>query len=370
MRPPAPRPKKLVCLCNVCTFLLIFASGGVSGLAQSEGTRSVEALAAAHDGSWWLASIADGTSNVVVAFDTASGHVRWRFPHPGVAEALAISGDGHRVALGYRSTNDSEAGLEVLDAATGKPLASVADAPGGDSLGMGFASWGAGVSDLAFAPSGTLFGLSNDTIFSWSPATKDFGWAEEAPDRRHEAEGHNGPTGHVTSFALSADGTRLAVARDRGVYMLAAEDGSVLAQRLASPDSDGGMSLAFSPDRRLLALGQSLATAPRGFITHVWAPDGGSTVLPGCGWHIAWAADSKLLACQNSTGAHLRNIRDPQKDIGAAGPVSDQPILKVGNSLWVAAYKTTDWKEPSKPLPLTLVELGTGKRVTVTLPGR
>ena len=89
-----------------------------------------------------------------------------------------------------------------------------------------------------------------------------------------------------------------------------------------------------------------------------------------CGGGIAWTYNPDIFACQNATGAHLRNIRDPQKDIGAAGPVSDLPILKVGHSLWVAAYRSTDWKDASKPLPLTLVELGTGKRVTVTLPGR
>jgi hypothetical protein len=77
-----------------------------------------------------------------------------------------------------------------------------------------------------------------------------------------------------------------------------------------------------------------------------------------------------VFGCQNESGAHLRNLHDPQKNIGAAGPVSDLPILKVGNSLWSSAYKRSDWKDPAKPLSLTLGELGTGRSVTLTLPGR
>jgi hypothetical protein len=77
-----------------------------------------------------------------------------------------------------------------------------------------------------------------------------------------------------------------------------------------------------------------------------------------------------VFGCQNDSGTHLRNIHDPQKNIGVAGPVSDLPILKAGGSLWAVGYRNGDWKDPAKGLPLTLVELGTGRRVTVTLPGR
>ena len=56
--------------------------------------------------------------------------------------------------------------------------------------------------------------------------------------------------------------------------------------------------------------------------------------------------------------------------MGTAGPASDLPILKVGNSLWVAAYRRMDWKDPTKALALTLVELGAGRRVTIMVPGR
>ena len=92
--------------------------------------------------------------------------------------------------------------------------------------------------------------------------------------------------------------------------------------------------------------------------------------IAGCGGSIAWSGTTDVFGCQNATGAHLRNVHDPDKDIGAAGPVSDLPILKVGNSLWSVAYKDGDWKDPGKSLPLNMTELGTGKQVTVTLPGR
>ena len=94
------------------------------------------------------------------------------------------------------------------------------------------------------------------------------------------------------------------------------------------------------------------------------------TRIEGCGGGIAWTDDPNLFGGQSADGAHLRNMNDPTKNIGAACPPSDLPILKVGSSLWSIAYKNTDWKDATKPLPLTLVELGTGKRVTISIPGR
>jgi hypothetical protein len=69
------------------------------------------------------------------------------------------------------------------------------------------------------------------------------------------------------------------------------------------------------------------------YATEFWV--GGSVKarrVDGCGGGIAWADDLDVFACQNAAGAHLRNIHDPAKDVDAAGPPGDLPILKVGHS--------------------------------------
>ena len=92
--------------------------------------------------------------------------------------------------------------------------------------------------------------------------------------------------------------------------------------------------------------------------------------MDGCGGAILWTDAPDLFACRDNTGEHLRNLQDPTRNVGAAGPPGDLPILKVGHSLWVAAYHHGDWSVPSKSLALRLVELGSGKQLTVSVPGR
>ena len=173
----------------------------------------------------------------------------------------------------------------------------------------------------------------------------------------------------LSGITVSPDGKELAVIEENAPTLLSA--GTSQPKTVTALTSTlSTTAVAFNAASDLLAAGESLLPSSR-VLTEVWrAGQRRPLVVTDCGGGIAWTYNPDIFACQNSTGAHLRSIRDPQKDIGAAGPVSDLPILKVGNSLWVAAYKTTDWKDPGKPLPLTLVELGTGKRVTVTLPGR
>ena len=120
---------------------------------------------------------------------------------------------------------------------------------------------------------------------------------------------------------------------------------------------------AFNADSSILAAGGSLRPGGK-YSTSLWLPDSKAAITIGdCGAGIAWTYSPAVFACQNATGTHLRNVHDPQTDVGQAAPPSDLPVLKVGNSLWSAAYKITDWTDPNKPLPLTLVELGGGRRV-------
>jgi WD40 repeat protein len=359
-----------------CILAVLLAYLGVgTANAQVTAERFITAVAASHDGSLLAISLEDDRSGgEIVVLQSSTNRVLWTARQPGTASTLAFSPDGNTVAVGYHTTNDTENGLQVFDSRAGKILAAQSDGVDGMSLGMGFASWGGGVEQLFFAPKGAaLVGLSNDTLFAWNTATRKFLWNEDVPDRLKETAGHNGPTGHVNALGMSEDGTRFAAARDRVVYILIANAAGpkLLAQRNIPSGIFGAAELAFSPDRRLLALGVSgeHATRPH-FTTFIWAPNGGETTIADCGGGIAWLPDSQTIACQNTGGTHVRNIYKPAIDIGTPGPSSDLPILKVGDSLWVAAYLRNDWQDPKKDLSLSLVELGTGKRRTVTLPGR
>jgi WD40 repeat protein len=356
--------------------LLLLACLGVgTANAQVTAERFVTAVAACPDGSLLAISLEDNRSGgEIVVLQSSTNRVLWKAQQPGTASTLAFSPDGNTVAVGYHTTSDTENGLQVFDSRAGKILAVQSDGVDGISLGMGFASWGGGVEQLFFAPKGdALVGLSNDTLFAWNTATQKFLWNEDVPDRLRETAGHNGPTGHVNALGMSEDGTRFAAARDRAVYILTANAAGpkLLAQRNIPSGIVGAAELAFSPDRRLLALGVwgEHGTRPRS-TTLIWAPSGRATTIADCGGGIAWLPDSQTIACQNSSGAHVRNIYKPAMDIGTPGPSSDLPILKIGDSLWVAAYLRNDWQDPKKDLSLPLVELGTGKRRMVTVPGR
>ena len=344
-------------------------------VAQITAERFVTAVAGNRDGSMLAVSVEDSRfGGEIVAVQTSTNRVLWTSKQAGTASSLTFSPDGNTVAVGYHTASEGENGLQIFDAKTGQVLAALNKSPDGTPLGIGFASWGEGVKQLFFAPhSQTLLGLSNDTLFAWDVKTHKFLWSEDVPDRLHEAADHSGPTGHVSALGLSEDGTRLAAARDHAVYSFKIGTGAptLFEQRRVPADTFGKAKLAFSPDRQLLALGVLGGGGTRlRASTLILAPDGGAASIADCGSGIAWLADSQTIACQNSAGAHLRDVHHPTKDIGAAGPPSDLPVLKIGNSLWVAAYRYNDWKDPKNSTSLTLIGLGTGERVLVTLPGR
>ena len=360
---------------------LLFAF--VCSVSLAEGndlTRTVQSIAATPDGSVLVIDILDYTGkHLIFAAASGSKEVLWQQSPKNIPTALAMSPDGHTVAVGLQGVGASEAGVLLLDVNTGKQTASLGWDEHLDFVpGQTYPRWGAGISQLIYSSDGTiLYGLSNDTLFAWDVAGKRYLWIRDVPAVIVAPKDLPDPLpyGHATTFALSPDGHQIAAARDTLRIATAGRTRPAhFITRGADLALDPPARPAFSADNRILAAGDLNTAHGHGkpaYATEFWV--GGSLKsqkIEGCGGGIAWTDDPNVLACQNATGAHLRNIHDSQKDIGSAGPVSDLPLLKIGNSVWAAAYRFNDWKDPTKPLPLTLVELGTGKHVTVSLPGR
>ena len=349
--------------------------------AQTTPFREIEALAASHSGSLLVVAIDDGghgRPSKVVCFSPASQKVAWQIVPPFTVGSVAVSPDGNTVAVGLVAVTERDSGVLLLDARSGKKVGGIGDDPNSYFIpGLVFPRFGSGVSQLRYSPDGAvLYGLSNDTLFAWDVAAKKYLWTKDVPAIIEAPPDLPDPLpyGHATGFTLSPDGRQIAAVRD-AVRVAAA--GRTTPKHFIRRNAARGLEVdvaAFSADSRILAAGE-FGTLPDGktmvHATDFWINGALNAVhIEGCGDGIAWTNQPDVFGCQNDGGAHLRNIHDTQKDIGAAGPPSDLPLLKVGNSIWAAAYKAADWKDPSKPLPLTLVELGTGKRVTVTLPGR
>jgi hypothetical protein len=352
----------------------------VSLAAWNDLTRTVQSIAATPVGSVLVIDILDYTGkHLIFAAALGSKEVLWQQSPKNIPTALAISPDGHTVAVGMQGVGASEAGVLLLDVNTGKQIAALGWDEHLDFVpGQTYPRWGAGISKLIYSSDGTiLYGLSNDTLFAWDGAARRYLWTRDVPAVIEAPKDQPDPLpyGHATTFALSPDGRQIAAARE--TLRIATAGRTRPAHFITRGDNlalDFPAQPAFSADSRILAAGELNTAHGHGtpsYATEFWLGSSPkSQKIDDCGGGIAWTYDPNVLACQNRTGAHLRNIHDPQKNIGPAGPVSDLPLLKVGNSLWAAAYRFDDWKDPTKPLPLTLVELGTGKRVTVSLPGR
>ena len=349
--------------------------------AQTTPFREIEALAVNASGSLLVVAIdygGLGKPSQVVCFSLATGKMMWQLMQPFTVGSVAVSPDGNTVAVGLVAVTERDSGVLLLDARSGKQVGGIGDDPNSYFIpGLVFPRFGSGVSQLRYSPDGAvLYGLSNDTLFAWDVAAKKYVWTKDVPAVIEAPPDLPDPLpyGHATGFTLSPDGRQIAVVRD-AVRVAAAgrtKPGHFI-RRNAAPGLEVDVA-AFSADNRILAAGE-FGTLKDGktmvHATDLWIDGAVKAVhIDGCGDGIAWTNQPNLFGCQDASGAHLRDIHDPQKDIGAAGPPSDLPLLKVGNSIWAAAYKAADWKDPSKPLPLTLVELGSGRRVTVTLPGR
>ena len=373
--------------CFSFTLLVVAVASAAVGTttASSQGAgvqRKVVAFAATSSGSGVVAAVNDDVGESacgVFMISPTSGRVAWRVGKLPRIGSLAVAPDGGTIAVGLVGIPDKDPGVIVLQTSSGKQVGALGfDEKLGFAPGVTYPRYGDGVEQLAFSPDGSLlYGLSNDTLFAWDMGAKKYLWIRDVPAVIEAPPDLADPLpyGHATTFALSPDGRQIAAARDTLRIATAGRSRPVhFITRGNDLALDPPARPAFSPDSRVLAAGDLNTAHGNGtptYATEYWV--GGalkSHKIPGCGGGIAWTDDPNVFGCQNETGAHLRDLRDPLKDIGAAGPVSDLPILKVGNSLWAAAYKRTDWKDPTKALALTLVELGTGKRVTVSLPGR
>lgn len=343
--------------------------------------RQVAALAAAPSGSAVVAAVNDtGSSRAsrLYLFSPATGKLVWQLSSQPTIGSVTISPDGNTVAVGLVGVPDSDAGVLLLDLHSGKQTGALGfDETLNFMPGVTYPRYGSGVSQLAYSPDGSLlYGLSNDTLFAWDVRAKKYLWTRDVPAVIEAPKNLPDPLpyGHATGFALSPDGKQIAAIRDalRVATAGPAKPGHFIERSLPGPAEIE--SAAFSADNRVLAAG-GFGTRADGKTLYVetdlWINGALKPVhIESCGGQIAWTATPDLFACENNTGLHLRNLHDPEKDIGPAAPGGDLPVLKVGSSLWSTAYKNTEWKDPSKPLTITLVELGTGHQIALTLPGR
>jgi hypothetical protein len=351
------------------------------GHAQTMAHRRIAELVASPSGSAIVVAINDdGASqqSQVVFMSPSTDRIVWQRAQPFTIGSIAMSPDGNTVAVGLVGVPDSDLGVVLLDAHSGKQVGGLGvDLDLSFMPGTVYPRFGSGVSQLKYSPSGALlYGLSNDTLFAWDVAAKKYLWITDVPAVIEAPPNLPDPLpyGHATDFTLSPDGRQIAALRDALRIVTA---GRMKPQHFIerSPTRNTVIETAvFSADSRVLAAGEygTLANGKTVFhATDLWINGATKAVhIDGCGDGIAWTGDPDVFGCQNDSGSHLRNMSDPQKDLGAAAPSGDLPILKVGNSLWSSDYKRSDWKESGNPLVLTLVELGTGKRVTITLPGK
>jgi WD40 repeat protein len=365
----------------VMTYILGWIGTASLASAQVVTHRWLAGLAAAPSGSVVVAAVKQDDAarqELVVAYSPFTGKELWRFAEFSTLASVAVSPDGNTVAVGLVGVADRDLGVLLLDAHTGKQIGGLGVALELNFMpGTVYPRFGDGVAELIFSPDGSLiYGLSNDTLFAWDLTAKKYLWIKDVPAVIEAPPDLPDPLpyGHATDFTLSPDGRQIAALRD--VLRVAAAGRTRPGHFIErSPTRNMQIETAvFSADSRILAAGE-YGTLPDGktlfHATDLWINGEIKAVhIDGCGDGIAWTGTPEVFGCQNESGAHLRNLHDPQKNIGAAGPVSDLPILKVGNSLWSSAYKRSDWKDPAKPLSLTLVELGTGRSVTLTLPGR
>jgi hypothetical protein len=364
---------------GVCLLFALSLLGGRPVRAQAEQADSIAAVAATASGSEVFVAVNGEDARIssrVMMLSSATGRVIWRHEHLPTIASMAVAPDGTTLAVGFIGVPDRDPGVILLKASSGDQ----ADALGFDERllfapGVVYPRFGSGVSQLAYSPDGQLlYGLSNDTLFAWDVAARRYLWTCDVPAviRAPASLPDPLPYGHATGFVLSPDGRQIAAMRDvvRVATAGRARPTHFIQRRLA-PDR-GLTAVAFSADSRTLAAGGSGPTGAgktTTYATELWIAGALRPItIEGCGGEIS-ADDIGNFACQNDGGMHLRAFRDPGKDIGAAVPVSALPLVKMGHSMWVAAYRTADWKDAARPFPLTLVELGTGKKVTVNVPG-
>jgi hypothetical protein len=318
--------------------VMLLGTVGVAGrvCAQSEVQRKIVALAATRSGSELFAAVNDESDNSashLYAMSPASGEVIWqtgKLPEIGSAK---VAPDGATVAVGLVGVPDRDAGVVLFETKSGKQSGSLGfDKKLIFAPGMVYPRFGSGVSQLNYSPNAALlYGLSNDTLFAWDVASNAYLWIRDVPAViEAPAELPDPlPYGPATGFVLSPDGRQIAAVRDALWVATAAR---TTPRHFIKRSATGSMQIAaaaFSSDNRTLAAGEfgsNDESKTRVYQTELWV--GGSLhsmKIEGCGGGIAWTSDPSVFGCQHGTGAHLRNVNDAQKDIGAAGPVRTCP---------------------------------------------
>lgn len=354
------------------TFFTLF--GLSSATAQHPG-HFVQRWAGTPNGAILVFSIADESylhlnpeaSGDLIAVSVATNKLLWQLRQIATVKSLAISPDGNTVAVGYYGTSElpnsthNDDSVVFFSVADGHVLGGVtSDVDHDFTPDETFPSGSSGVSGLTFSPDGSLlYGVYNFTVFAYDIAANKPVWTYKIK----QIEKYFDLGASLFGVGISPDGKRLAITGN-GSYLLTA--GRQQPRTLAS-FAKGGDVVAFSGDSRSVVVGARELHDPK-VATYIWLSAAAKPVdVQDCGGGVAWQTKD-VFACQNASGAHLRDALHPTKDIGSAGPVSSLPILKVGNSLWVARYQHRQWIDGTKPFQLLIQELGTPNTKTITLP--
>jgi WD40 repeat protein len=222
--------------------------------------------------------------------------------------AIEYSPDGRRLAVA-----GGHGGLGLWDAGSGKRVGPLLSTPGGA---------GPRSEQLAFGPGGMLAAASTGGQNSAFPgAVRIWDLDGQKMIQPLLRLGHR-----VLGLAFGPDGSQLAIATPSGVEVRGLPGGGRLAS-LPTPEAAlarDEVSLAFSPDGRMLAGGQQDGDVL------VWATDGWRQVgqLPGAGaLGVAFSPDGSTLATSREGAVRLW-------DVGAQQPIgSPLPLLAPGDSL-------------------------------------
>jgi WD40 repeat protein len=300
--------RRIIALCGALAVAasvaaIALAPGAAPVVALAVGANTVDAIAYSPDGT--NLAVADDLGDITVR-DVAGGRRAVRFTDPvgGPVNVVAFSPRGGVLAVGLGSDIGMGDGqVDLWNAATGRPVASLRDPVGGAS-----------VHAVAFSPDGKVIAAGDDAgvITLWDAATgrRLALWWDHADgvgklDKYAQANG-------VDSLVFSGDG---------GTFASASYDGTVdvwstATQKLAatthvhgvsdasSDETSSSISVSFTPDGRTLAIADADSGA------YLWNVVVGNPVRAvtwkGCGggyWGVgvAFSPDGRSVAIAGSS---------------------------------------------------------------------